>query len=81
MSLASYLLLARFGCPSDINATFLADTDLHFTRSDAGRGTDDDLEQLSGRVVDFYGWVVVLDIKRTANATPRKEAKKNVSKI
>lgn len=67
----------RFHCSSAIHAKFVTETNVTFARVYAACKTDDDREHLSGRLAELCGRVPVLNIKRTKNAVPREEVKRN----
>lgn len=65
------------GCPSLIHVEVMAEVNKAFTRIDASRGAEDDLEDLSGRRAEMHGRVPVAYIKSDANVAPIEGAKRD----
>lgn len=70
-------MIYRFGCPSVIHGEFVAEWNLAFARIEGGGGMNDDVEPLSGLLVERNERISVQDIKRAANAAPQEQEKRS----
>lgn len=63
-----------FVCQSSIHAELVAEMNAAFTRIHDGGGMGKDLVHISGSISEWYERMLVLDLKRIADAPPRAQA-------